>query len=82
MVILHFEFVLAIESGNTFEVSDQVGRSDNRIPADDMNELVADLLPANRSTQLDPPSLCLSEQIGFRSTRNGPARLLNKTLPS
>ena len=43
MVILHFEFVLAIESGNTFEVRDQVGRSDNRIPADDMSKLATDL---------------------------------------
>ena len=55
MVILHFEFVLAIESGNTFEVRDQVGRSDNRIPADDMNKLATDLSSSKpRSTQFDP----------------------------
>jgi len=43
MVIPHFDFVLAIDSGNTFEVSGRVGRGENRINADDMNELTADL---------------------------------------
>ena len=42
MPILHFEFVLVIESVNIFEVSDQVGRGNNRINTDDMNELAAD----------------------------------------
>ena len=55
-MILHFDFVLAIDSGNTFEVSDQVGRGDNRINADDMNELAADL----SSSQVPaPPNLIL-----------------------
>jgi hypothetical protein len=56
MVILHFEFVFAIESGNTFEVRDQVGRSDNRIPADDMNKLAPDL---SSSQALAQPNLIL-----------------------
>jgi hypothetical protein len=43
MAVLHFDFVLAIDSGNTFEVGDQVGCGENRINADDMNELTADL---------------------------------------
>ena len=57
MVILHFEFVLAIESGNTFEVRDQAGRRDNRIPADDMNKVATDLsfsqAPAQSNLILD-----------------------------
>jgi hypothetical protein len=42
-VILHFDLVLAIASANTFEVSDQVGRGQNRKNADDMNELATDV---------------------------------------
>lgn len=40
-MILHF--VLTIESENTFEVSGRVGLGENRINADDMHELAADL---------------------------------------
>jgi hypothetical protein len=55
-VILHFDFVLAIDSGNTFEVSDQVGRGDNRIHADDMNKRAADLSSSQAPAQ---PNLVL-----------------------
>ena len=50
-MILHFDLVLAIASANTFEVSDQVGRGDNRIDADDMNKLAADLSSSQASAQ-------------------------------
>lgn len=55
-MILHAEFVLAIESGNIFEVSDQVGRSNNQMPADDMNKLATDL---SSSQALAQPNLTL-----------------------